>query len=151
MSSLKPAIVIVPGAWHPASCYDGLANQLKAADFTVLTATLPSLNPPNPLTATCTEDAKAVRKVILSLLDVGKDVVLVNHSYGGVPGNCAARGLSKATYGKPGVGGVIGIIHMASFVVPGGTSLVDFGGGTHPPYILVNQVSLDSSLLSDQH
>lgn len=143
MATFKPIFVIVPGGWHPSSCYEVLAAHLKSANFTTLIASLPSLNSAQPLTATCTKDAEAIRQVLLPLIDEGKEVVLVNHSYGGIPGSGAAHGLSKVSRSKAGKdGGIIGIVYITSFVVPEGVSLVNFGGGEHPPYVLRDQVRL---------
>lgn len=74
-----------------------------------------------------------------------KEVVVIAHSYGGIPAAGAAYGLSKTTRrqdSKKGV--VIGLIYVSAFVVPKGRSLVEFLGGKHAPYLIPDQVSFSS-------
>jgi hypothetical protein len=61
--------------------------------------------------------------------DAGKDVILVMHSYGGVPGSAAAKDLSKeerAKESKP--GGIVRLVYLAAFPIEEGVSLDDLGG-----------------------
>ncbi|KAL8747124.1 MAG: hypothetical protein Q9190_000947 [Brigantiaea leucoxantha] len=140
----KPTCVIVPGAWHPESAYLDVSTHLQDAGYPVVVARLPSLNPDNPSASTCAVDGDAVRDILLSLIDDGKDIFLLNHSYGGVPGGAAAHGLSKAEVERQGKkGGVLGLVYMSSFVVPENLSLLDYLGGQHPPYLQKNQPSQD--------
>ena len=145
----KPTCVIVPGAWHPESAYLDVSTHLQDAGYPVVVARLPSLNPDNPSASTCAVDGDAVRDILLSLIDDGKDIFLLNHSYGGVPGGAAAHGLSKAEVERQGKkGGVLGLVYMSSFVVPENLSLLDYLGGQHPPYLQKNQVDNQVSYLS---
>ncbi|TVY50477.1 hypothetical protein LCER1_G006877 [Lachnellula cervina] len=143
MAEFKPTFLIVPGAWHPSSCYKTLAAHLKAAQFPVLIATHPSLNSAEPSTATTTQDAQAVREILLPLIDdQGKNIVLLTHSYGGVSGSAAAYGLSTASRAKAGKkGGILGIACIAAWRVPEGERLVDMLGGSDPPWLLRDQPS----------
>ncbi|MCJ1242798.1 hypothetical protein MMC14_010807, partial [Varicellaria rhodocarpa] len=100
----KPIFLIVPGAWHPPSCYTTLANHLKAAGYPTNILAYPSLNTKDPLTATCAADAESLRRQLIPVIekDSGKVVFVVCHSYGGIPGGGAAQGLSKSTRVKEG-------------------------------------------------
>ncbi|KFY15305.1 hypothetical protein V492_02086, partial [Pseudogymnoascus sp. VKM F-4246] len=106
------------------------------------------LNPTPPAAdATCTADALSLRVQLLPLLEEGKDVVVVCHSYGGIPAGGAARGLAKKEReARDEKGGVLGLIYLTSFVVPEGVSLVQFLGGQHAPYVQQNQTGLVCSL-----
>ncbi|CAG8953447.1 hypothetical protein HYFRA_00010196 [Hymenoscyphus fraxineus] len=124
MTTQKPTFLLVHGAWHPPSCYQTLITTLSSS-FPVKTITHLSLNPSDPQTATCSADTNTLRSTLLSLLSAGKEVILLTHSYGGIPGHAAAHGLSRQIYaraGKP--GGVIGVINMAAFIIPEGQSLL---------------------------
>ncbi|KAG6999537.1 hypothetical protein G7Y79_00034g069600 [Physcia stellaris] len=147
-TDIKPTILIVPGGWHSASVYSHFAAQLESLGYPTTTTSLPSVNSKSPQTATCTEDSKALRKELLALIDTEeKDVVILAHSYGGVPAGGAAHGLSKTTRdGKK--GGVLGLIYMSAFVVPEGISLLDYLGGKHAPYCVVDQPSEGLSIAS---
>ena len=55
-------------------------------------------------------DVKAIQNVVRPIVDQGKDVLLVVHSYGGVVGGQAVEGLDKASREKEGKQG--GISHL---------------------------------------
>lgn len=142
MSTPKPTLFLVPGAWHPNTCFAPLSAQLTAAGFPIHLASLASLNPISPATnATCSADVLALQAQLLPIIDKGIEVVVVCHSYGGIPGGGAAAGLSKKDRAaRNEKGGVLGLIYLTSFVVPEGVSLVQFLGGQHAPYVQQNQV-----------
>lgn len=145
MAVPKPTFVLVPGAWHPVSCYNVLCEELSAAGYPVQVAELPSLDPRDPSAVSCAKDAEAVRKILISLIEEDKHVVVVPHSYGGIPGGCGAYGLGKSAREKEGKkGGVIGLIYMSAFVVPEGSSLLEFLGGKYPFYVQENTVCVKS-------
>ena len=137
-----PSFLIVPGAWHQPPAYNKLVTSLRKAGYSTAVAPLPSCNAPDPQNATCTADAEAVRQEILRSLDAGsQDIVVVCHSYGGIPGGGAAFGLSKAARAKEGKeGGVLGMIYVSGFIVPEKSSLLETLGGEHAPYVEPNQV-----------
>lgn len=140
-TAAKPTIVISHGAWHPPAVYEGFISKLKDASYDALIPTLPSLDNPDPTSATCAKDADAVRAAILPLLDEGKDVIVLAHSYGGIPAAGAAHGLSVETRKKQGQkGGVIGLVYASAFVVPEGLGLLTVMGGKHAPYLVPDQV-----------
>lgn len=75
-------------------------------------------------------------KLLAPLLEVGKDIVLVMHSYGGPPGSVAARGQSKTERKSRGLkGGVIGLVFIAALLAPEGASLRDMVGGKFHPWV----------------
>ena len=142
MASTKPMVLVIPGAWHPPIAYAPILDALGISALDADVATLPSFNPRDHFTPACTADAKAVREKILSLLDdATRDVLLLIHSYGGIPAGGAAHGLSKRARAREGkTTGVVGLIYMAAFVVPEGQTLKDFLGGRHAPYVVQNSV-----------
>ena len=140
MGSTFPSILIIPGAWHPSSLYKGLAEELEQTGFPTSTAHLPSLNSSDPRNATCRVDSDSIRETISSLIDKdGKDVILLAHSYGGIPCGAAARGLSNHKDGK--LSGVVGLIYLTAFIVPEGQSIIEYLKGENPPYVVKNNVS----------
>ena len=140
-SAARPAVVLVPGAWHPPSVYKSIATKLRAASYETIVPKLPSCDSKFPGDATCQKDADEVRKVIRLLFDEGNDVIVVAHSYGGIPAAGAAHGLSKMSRTRDGKKfGVIGLVYVTAFVVPGGVSLLTIMGGNHAPYVIENQV-----------
>ncbi|KAF3004833.1 hypothetical protein E8E13_004304 [Curvularia kusanoi] len=79
----KPALILVPGAFHRASVYDTVSRQLHNAGYTHIDAVeLPSLG----YSATGVErtaDVEAVTQLLSQRLHLdGDDVILVGNSYG---------------------------------------------------------------------
>ncbi|KIX97027.1 uncharacterized protein Z520_07141 [Fonsecaea multimorphosa CBS 102226] len=142
--SSKPSLVFVPGAWHRAETWGKIATILETQhQYKCRLVTLPStLSDP---AATLLDDIEAVRAAIVAETSQGHDVVVVMHSYGGIPGQSAIKGLTLPK-GKPDApspptpsaesrrrGHVIGLIVIASgFVIPA-KSFLDGMGGQPPP------------------
>ena len=121
----SPVVILVPGAWHSPRHYALLFDGLKDEGFHAICERNPSCDCTNPDDMSTTGDASAVRKIIISQLDRGLEVVVVMHSYGGCPGAAAAQGLSKQerqAAGQP--GGVIGLIFICAFIASEGDSLI---------------------------
>lgn len=143
MAGSKPTVVVVPGGWHSSNAYEGLASCFQKAGYPTAITKLPSLNPQDPSVCDCRSDAASVRQQLLPLLeDESKDVIILCHSYGGIPAGGAAYGLSKSVRKhQRKIGGVLGLIYLTSFVVPEDESLVNYLGGKHPPYLLADNPS----------
>lgn len=68
-----------------------------------------------------TEDVEAIRECAARLVEAGDDTVVVLHSYSGLPGGEALKGLGKAEREKQGLkGGVIRLVYIMSWIVPEG-------------------------------
>lgn len=114
--------VIVPGSFATPALYDeNISSSLRAKGHEVRSVELLSANdgtrmPP----ATMEEDAAHIRAAVTSILDdeaSPKDVVIVLHSYSGIPGSSSLQGLGKAERAAQGkITGVTGITYMGAFV-----------------------------------
>ena len=136
--SIKPTVLLVPGAWFPHSAYDTFLRAVSNAGFPTAYASYPSLNPRDPMHADVGADTSFVlENSLLPLVETDeKDVLIVMHSYGGIPGSGAAKELGKATRELTGrKGGVIGLVHISGFVLPEGLSCADGQGGSLPEWI----------------
>ena len=71
--------------------------------------------------------------MLLPLLDSGTDVLLLLHSYGGLPAAAAATGQKE---GKK--EGILGLVFIAAFVAREGGSLDQMVGGTLANWIGIN-------------
>ncbi|OJJ70087.1 hypothetical protein ASPBRDRAFT_181694 [Aspergillus brasiliensis CBS 101740] len=136
-------VVFVPGAWITPSLYQPFLDSLNKAGYSVSYADYPSLEPADPVKADCQADTEAIAKTLHNLVEEeARDVLLVMHSYAGMPGAAAARGLAKSQRSKENKkGGVLGLIFIAAFVVPEGLSCAGLQGGNLPPWILLDQPS----------
>lgn len=129
-SNVKPAIVLVHGAWHVPEHYSDFMQQLQKAGFEVFCPRLPTCEVTERLTADMFSDAKVVRSQVISLIDKSREVIMLLHSYGGAVGTEAVKGLSsseRATHGLH--GGVIHLVYMCGFMLQVGESV---GGASLP-------------------
>ncbi|PYH49851.1 alpha/beta fold hydrolase [Aspergillus saccharolyticus JOP 1030-1] len=143
-STNRPVIVIVPGAFGTPQGFEKLFPDLSQAGYTTHPGAYPSCNPSDPATVSAAQDIAFLRdNVLLPLLDQeGKDIVILAHSYGGVVGGGAARGLAKGTRSAEGKStGVLGLIYVAGNITLEGESLFIAVGGAYPPFIKVDTPS----------
>lgn len=141
VASSRPVFVLVPGASQSPACYGYLFHLLQSKGYGVYTGLLPSVGATSPITVS--DDAEYVRsRLLLPILDIEKhDVIVICHSYSGVPASAAARGLGKADRNREGKStSVVGQIFIAAVATPGGdgNDLVATFGGHLPPHIRVD-------------
>jgi pimeloyl-ACP methyl ester carboxylesterase len=116
----KPTFVCVPGAWHTPSAYGALQTILKSHGYEYILISLPSVGC-KPVTYDFSEDVAIIRKTITDLVDEGKDVIPVLHSYGGMPGSQALEGLGKDERNSRGLaGGVVRLVYVMAMMLPEG-------------------------------
>lgn len=129
--SEKPTVVVVTGAWHSPSHYSSFLEALHSSGHPSRCLALPSLNPRDPSKVSAALDATFVREqMLLPLIDEGKDVLLVIHSYGALPGSAAAKDLSTTERRSKGLkGGIIGQVFVAGLVAQTGESMLSSIGG----------------------
>jgi pimeloyl-ACP methyl ester carboxylesterase len=106
----KPNVLLVHGAWHGAWCWDKLVPELVAEGWEVSTVDLPSATADTTTNAGMYDDARAIRD---RLERIDGPVVIVAHSYGGLPATEAAAGASNVTR----------IIYLSAFLLDAGASL----------------------------
>ena len=137
--SAKPSIVVVPGSFSPAYLYDNVIAALTANGYEAQTIEMPSVGRKGSSpAATMAEDAAHIQSATSKLANEGKDVILVTHSYGGVPGTESVKGIRKAERENEGMkGGVIRIVYLTSLIVPVGFSVKMMMGDTTPDFVRV--------------
>lgn len=127
MSSVS--FVLVAGAWHTAQYWDAVASLLRSAGHEAVAVALPSASANRD--ADFAGDLSAVRNAITAETERGRDVVVVAHSFGGVVGSSAVKGLAAPVAGG---GGIVGLVLVASGFMPSGISFLDAVGGSPPPF-----------------
>lgn len=116
-------LVIVPASFAPVAMYDEWVAHLAEHGVRAVVVDLPSVGPREGLPPqTMTDDANEISKVAGELLDSGEDVVLLTHSYGGIPGTQSLEKVSHKARQAVGKSGVKTIVYMTSVVVPVGVS-----------------------------
>ncbi|KAL8375644.1 hypothetical protein RB595_006972 [Gaeumannomyces hyphopodioides] len=114
---------LTPGAWHGPWAFDLIRAELEARGYTTSASTLPSVGTTNPSQA-LNADVAAVRADVERLVDAGKEVVLVGHSYGGAVMGSAVEGLGAHQRKAAGhEGGIVSQIWMTAFALDVGGSL----------------------------
>lgn len=140
----KPAIVIIPGAFHDAKCMDSLVAELATKNLQAEAHTLRTVENP---TKDLADDASFIRDQLMRHINAGRDVFLVVHSLAGFPGSAAMAGIDKASRRAVSLwaNGVVGVLFLAAFVPAPGLTAFDMMGGQFPPW-MVNDV--DTGLVS---
>ncbi|KAJ7185439.1 Alpha/beta hydrolase fold-1 [Mycena filopes] len=95
MSTTKPEIIIIPGSFCPLEYYEPVIADLRAHGYSVHGVELETVGRRDKAPGMY-DDAATIAAVASRLADEGKDVVLVPHSYGGVPACEASKGLAKS-------------------------------------------------------
>ncbi|RDW74772.1 hypothetical protein BP6252_05914 [Coleophoma cylindrospora] len=116
----KPTIVLVPGAWHKPTIYSGVVASLSKHGYPTISLPLPSAGaiPPHK---DFNRDVAAIRDCLTELVSNEKEVVLVVHSYTGLPGGEAPKGLGRKERESKGLkGGVIRYVVINGFATPEG-------------------------------
>ncbi|RMZ83186.1 hypothetical protein DV738_g1369, partial [Chaetothyriales sp. CBS 135597] len=140
--STKPAIVIVPGAWHGPEGFKQVVDSLEATGYEVKALHLPSVGAAVPL-KDFRPDVDAVQAAIREFADQGKDVLVLGHSYGGVVISEAVNGHDKASREKQGLkGGVSHLYFLCAFVLPEDHSLGDALNNEPLPWFDVSEDQL---------
>jgi alpha-beta hydrolase superfamily lysophospholipase len=135
MTSQKPTILIVHGAWHYPSHYSPLMNELEALNYTVPC--------PQPRTLgsdthgrTPADEIVLIRQMASDMFEKGHEVVLVGHSYGGIPACAATEGFTTQQRAAQGSSGEFkAIVFLAAFAIPRkGMDLLQAFGGSWAPW-----------------
>ncbi|RAL63980.1 hypothetical protein DID88_003168 [Monilinia fructigena] len=87
--SNKPTLILIPGAWHRAEIWTKVTSLLETQHYRCMSIDLPS-TAGDPTTG-LDDDVNAVRDTILAETTLGRDVVLIVHSYGAAVGQSALR------------------------------------------------------------
>ena len=137
-NSRKPTILLIPGSFSPAHLYDDTIATIAAGGYEVQAYDLPSTStttdkPP----ASMYDDADFFRSKAQAILDSGKEVMLLSHSYGGVVASEALKGLPTATNTESTASTPVvkGWVAISSLLVPVGMSLNAGTGGEKPDFV----------------
>ena len=129
----KPTVVWCPGLLHTQEHFQPIVSALAKVSIPSVVISVPNIGA-GAATAAPYDDVKTTRTKLQELVDEGKEVLVISHSYGGVPACQAIRGLEKSQRVKDNQhGGIIRIVFMGAFVIQEGESLWTFLNGQLPP------------------
>ncbi|GGX87180.1 hypothetical protein GCM10010324_35840 [Streptomyces hiroshimensis] len=119
-ASGRPELLLVHGAWHGSWCWEKVQVSLAARGWGARTVDLPSAVPEGSSGRLpgVSDDARVVREAIDG---VGGPVVVVAHSYGGVPVTQATAGAANVAH----------IVYLTAFQLDTGESAFSFLGVPH--------------------
>lgn len=127
--SSRPAFLFVPGAWHTPIYFEPLITKLAEDGYDCHTVTTPSVGS-HPPVESIEADIDAITVTANSILELGKDVIVVVHSYGGVCGTAAVarvhkqRQLQQLSPEAMQPGRIIRLVCVTSFIPLEGESLI---------------------------
>ena len=116
----KPVFVLLHGAWHTPKCWDLLVSELDKAGYESVAPALPSSNA-SPLPSDWSADLDTIQTTVRELIEAGRDVVVVMHSFSGMTGGTALERLDKQSCAARGLkGGVVRVVYINAFLVSEG-------------------------------
>ena len=142
-SETKPTVLIVPGGWHLPIHYEPLTKVLSSHGLPSVALPLPTLGA-SPPDKDLYDDIAYISSKLEELVEKeGREVILIVHSYGGIPGSSAARPFvrkERAQEGKK--GGVIGVLYISSWAMPAGKTTVEAAEGMNLDWIIIDVSTL---------
>jgi len=117
VTAQRPVIVLVPGAWHLPSTYDLLRAELDKLGYASLAVKLPT-NGPAPRGG-LHDDAQSIRAAIVA---IGGPVVVVAHSYAGLPVTEGAANLPNVQH----------LVYVAAYLPEVGESMYSLHDAPEP-------------------
>lgn len=124
-----PHLILIHGSWHSPAIWSTITPLLSHHSHVVHCPFNPSVSEPVFHTTHHT-DAANIASLASRLADEGHDIILVMHSYGGVPGTESAKGLLKRdrhAEAKP--GGIVGLVYLSAFLLAEGQCVADMMDG----------------------
>jgi pimeloyl-ACP methyl ester carboxylesterase len=119
----KPTILIVPGGFTTPELYSDVITHVASEGYAVQALHLPSVGYKTNVPGTMQDDAAFIASEISKHANEGKDVVLIAHSYGGIPATESIKGLSKAERQRQGnPGGLVRLAYISCIILPVGES-----------------------------
>ncbi|PYI00617.1 alpha/beta-hydrolase [Aspergillus sclerotiicarbonarius CBS 121057] len=144
----NPTLILTPGAWYPPTAFNPLIEKLP--EYTCHAVAFPSIQKATEV-QDLQPDIETVRALVEQEADAGNDVVVVSHSWSGLPVNSALRDLSKASREQAGKkGGVVKLVFISAFIPDVGESLIGAFGGTPPEWYVRDEANGTVSA-SDPH
>ena len=113
--------VIIPGAFHVPYHFELVGSRLIERGHTVDILHLPSVSD-SPLANVFDADVETIKSAIARHTAAGQDVVLLAHSYGGIPLTEAAF-LTSEQQTNASHGAVIQLIYLCAFMLLEGESI----------------------------
>ena len=130
---------MVPGAWHGSIHMRPLIEHLSSRGYPSIALDLPTADASPPDKGLYDDIAFLASHLEELVATQGKDVIVIVHSYSGLPGSSAARPFVKKDRAQKGEeGGVIGVLYISSWALPAGKTVMDAGYGMNADWMKVD-------------
>lgn len=116
-----PSLLLVHGAWHGSWCWNLARPHFEDVGYRTIAVDLPSSGRKPEELGGLSDDASVIES---ALSQIDPPVVIMGHSYGGIPMAQAARPER-----------VSGMVFLSACVLPPGESLLTMLGGLEPPWL----------------
>lgn len=147
-----PSIILITGSFALPELYDNIVQAVTASNVPIKVLHLPSAGagpgvgregtPPSMV-----DDAAFISAELSKLADAGTEVVLVAHSYGGIPATESTKGLTRRERMLEGKdGGVVRIAYMTALVPDLGMTAMSILAGI--PHEKQTKLEVDVSIVS---
>ncbi|MCJ1384566.1 hypothetical protein MMC17_007683 [Xylographa soralifera] len=152
----KPSILLVPDSFTLPELYDPIVNAVAAKGYEIQALHLPSVGlktgPREGPPPSMYEDAALIAKEVEKLADEGKDVLLIAHSYGGIPATESTKGLGAEERQKDGKkGGIVALAYITALVPALGVSAMGVLAGVPPESQLLLPIDGKGWMYHDNH
>ncbi len=144
-SETRPAVLVVPGGWHGPIHFDPLKGVLSSHGYPSVVLLLPTAGA-SPPDKDLYDDIAYISSQLEELVERGgREVIVIVHSYGGIPGSSAARPFVKKERAQQGKkGGVIGVLYISSWAMPTGKTTMEAAEGMNVDWM---KIDVSDSLL----
>ncbi|OBJ23118.1 alpha/beta hydrolase [Mycobacterium colombiense] len=123
--SPRPAVLLVPGAWHGRWSWHKVWCALAARGWQTYIAELPSTSEPGLPRKSLRDDVAAIR---MQIDRIGRPVVIVSHSYGGAVVSEGAANMSDVRH----------LVYVAGFQLDVGESVLSLASGRVPAWWVID-------------
>ncbi|KAI1210895.1 alpha/beta-hydrolase [Annulohypoxylon truncatum] len=136
MTSQKPVVVIIHGAFFSPMHYRRLIEPLRAQGYVVISPPMPTTGLDDSVAGkTYVDDVKRILELLTPYLDEGREAVVLGHSQGGIAASALTEGQTIQDRKVKGLkGGIKAVIYLTALAIPvKGATLLGLLGGTLPP------------------
>lgn len=124
-----PTLLFIHGAWHSRDCWSKVIPPLEKHGYRCLAPQVEFCGTETPV-ASLAGSINQIQSIITDETRNGRNVVLINHSFGGAAGCSAVKGFTEKDPSRldNNSGRVIGIIQLCAFMPPPKNAQYEFLG-----------------------
>ncbi|OJJ05153.1 hypothetical protein ASPVEDRAFT_834030 [Aspergillus versicolor CBS 583.65] len=124
-----PTLLFIHGAWHTRDCWSKVIPALEKHGYRCVAPQVEFSGTETPVTSAA-GSINQIQSIIIDETSNGRNVVVINHSLGGVVGCSAVKGFTRKDPSRldNNSGSVVGIIQLCAFTPPPKSAEYEFFG-----------------------